>query len=128
MSDNRTREECLQDIKDAHARITQLVANDPWVYAIKRIWHGKIRYHTRVKGMGWRQLLATDLDHSALWLAASQVWAEETMDAMATDHRLRGTLTPSAEYEIVRIAKEALPHLPCWPSYKHLETFGGTPC
>lgn len=119
--DNRTREECLQDIKDAKARLWQLVANDPWVYAIKRIWKGETRYRTRVPGMGWRQLIATDLDHSGLWLSASRQWAEETMEAMAAD-RLQET-----EYSLVRIAKEALPHLPCWESYKHLETFGGTP-
>lgn len=120
--DNRSREDCLADIKDAKVRLKQLVANDPWVYGIKRTWKGETRYHTRVKGLGWRQLLATSLDHSALWLTSSRSWAEETREYMANDCVLRGAI-----YEIVRIAKEALPHLPCWGSYKHLETFGGTP-
>jgi hypothetical protein len=127
MPDNRTRDECLQDIEDAKARLTQLVANDPWVYAIKRTWKGEIRYHTRVKGMGWLQLLARDLDHPGLWLAACKYWAEEMMESMATDHLRTPGARPHGEYEIVRIAKEALPHLPCWGSYKHLIRFGGTP-
>jgi len=129
MSDNRSREECLQDIKDAKARITQLVALDPWVYAIKRTWKREVRYHTRVIGKGWQQLLATDLDHPSLWLAASKYWAEEMRESLATAHlRTPGARPPKdMTYELVRIAKEALPHLPCWGSYKHLERFGGTP-
>jgi hypothetical protein len=119
MSDNRTRKECLQDIDDARARLKQLIANDVWVYGIKSTRKGSTRYHTRVRGMGWRPR-ATDLDHSALWLTASRLRAEETMDAMVKDH-------PCGVLEIFRIAKDALPHLACWGSYKHLKTFGGTP-
>ena len=127
MPDNRTREECLQDIEDAKARITQLVVKDPWVYAIKRTWKGEVRYHTRVREKGWRQLLATDLDPPGLWLAASKYWVEEYMESLATAHLLIPGARPHGEYELVRISKEALPHLPCWGSYKHLIRFGGTP-
>jgi hypothetical protein len=121
MSDHRTREECLQDIEDARARLKQLRTLDIWVYAIKRTWKGETRYRTRVRGLGWRQVLALDLDHPALWLAASKHWAEDEMEAM-TKRAIKG-----ATYEIVRVAKSALPNLPCWPTYRHLEEFGGTP-
>jgi len=129
MPDNRTREECLQDIEDAKARITQIVVTDPWVYAIKRTWKGEVRYHTRVKGKGWRQLLATDLDHSGIWLAASKHWAEEYMECLATDHLCTPGARPLKDvgWEIVRILKETLPNHPCWGSYKHLVRYGGTP-
>jgi len=118
MSDLRTREECLKDIEDAHTRLSQLRQLDTWVYAIARTWKGGTRYHTRVPEMGWRQLLATDLNHSAIWLTASRHWAKEVMRCMATAHPLKG-----AKYEIIRVSKEALPHLPCWKYYKHREEF-----
>ena len=121
MSDNRTSEECLEALDNAYARLKQLRTEDPLVYGIKRTRTWETRYHTRVKGMGLWQVLATDLNHSALWLAASRPWAEEQMHAMATVNR-------GAVYEIIEIPKADVPNLPCWRTYSQYSEFGGTSC
>jgi hypothetical protein len=109
--DNLTREECQTVYERLLERGKQLRTADPLVYGVKRTWKSVTRYHTRVKGMGWRQLLASDLEHGALWLTAIRSVAEDNAKAMGKD---RSCVLKDAVWEVFEIPKVEAVKLPCY--------------
>lgn len=106
--DKLSREACQTVYEKLQARGRQLRAEDPLVYGIKRIYKGVVRYHTRVKGLGWRQLMATDLRHSNLWLTSLRENAEVNCTEMANVSSLKAT------WEVYELPKAEAVKLPCY--------------
>ncbi len=104
-----TREQCRSLIKQAKDRLRQLRVEDPMVYGIQRIFRGNRRYHTCVAGMGHRQLLATDMGHSALWLTSSREWAEHSKECFEQDHPKMGEI-----WSVFELPKTEAIKLPCY--------------
>lgn len=106
--DALNRDECKAIVERARARLRQLRIEHPVVYGIQRTFRGNTRYHTRVKGMGTRQCIATDLNHSALWLASSLEWAEFTVECF------RESDSWKADWEVFELLKVEAVKLPCF--------------
>ena len=107
--DYLSREDCKIVIDRARARLRQWRIADPMVYGIQRIYRGDRRYHTRVPGRGWRQLLATDMGHRALWLTPSREVAERQVECFENDHPLQ-----YAAWSVFEIPKTEAVKLPCY--------------
>ncbi len=112
--DKLTHAECQAVYNRLRDRGKQLRTEDPLVYGVRRVWKGTTKYHTRAPGMGWRQLLARDLEHSALWLCPRRKAAEDLVAAMTKD-----TCLKSALYEVFEIPKVKAVKLPCYKHHYH---------
>ena len=107
--DALSRQDCKVVIERARDRLRQLRIEDPMIYGIQQIFRGDRRYHTCVKGMGHRQLLATDMGHSALWLTSSREWAEFSKECFEKDHPKKGE-----EWSVFELPKTIAVTLPCY--------------
>lgn len=114
--DKLTRDECQEVYERIQARGRQLRTEDTKVYGVKRCSDSGIRYSTRVFGMGWRQMLATDTQHSALWLTTLRSQAQDRADAMNKEcpKRCKNTL-----WAIYAIFKTEAVKLPCYKHHYH---------
>lgn len=118
-----TRDECKQIIKACRGRLTDISAGDPVVYVIKRTSkRSGVRYRTNTVGMGWRQVLATDISHPDLWVASTRSWAQGVLDFYQKEPRY---IREGMIHEIVEVSKEEFKKLPCWDNYKKYKSFGG---
>jgi len=107
--DQLDRDECKKVITACRARLRQLRVEDPMVYGIQKIFRGDRRYHTRVKGMGHRQMLATDMGHSALWLTSSREWADFSKECFENDHPRKDEV-----WSVFELPKTEAVKLPCY--------------
>lgn len=120
--DKLTREECQTVHERVQARGRQLRKEDPLVYGVKRIWKDSVSYNTQVGGLGWRQVLATDLEHSELWLTTLRRVAEEKAAAMQKESPAHRS---GMVWEVFEIPKTDAIKLPCYRYYKQFEEFTG---
>lgn len=106
--DTLTKADCKVVIERARDRLRQLQIEDPMVYGIQRIFHGNRRYYTAVPMMGGRQLLATDMGHSALWLTSSCDLATQNKE------RFEKNPLPGEVWKVFKLPKSEAIQLPCY--------------
>lgn len=96
---------CKQILAAAKARLRAIRIADPMMYGIKRVGPGVPRYRTTVP-----EMLATDLNHSGLWLTTSREWAELYVEQY---HKgFKGFV-----FEVFEIPKTEVAKLPCARRY-----------
>ena len=104
-----TKADCKVVIERARDRLRQLRTEDPMVYGIQRIFRGDRRYHTRVPGIGHRQMLANCMGHTALWLTSSHEWATFSKECFEKDHPKMGEV-----WSVFELPKTEAIKLPCY--------------
>lgn len=106
--DRLSHAECKVVHDRVQARLSQMRTEDLLVYGIRRIFRDDRRYHTCVASEGWRQLLATDMGHSSLWLTARRATADSLCKALA------GGWPRNATWEVFELPKTVAAKLPCY--------------
>jgi hypothetical protein len=106
--DKLSHAECKVVHDRVQARLSQMRTGDLLVYGIKRTYRDEVRYYTCVDGKGWGQLLATDLEHTRLWLTSRRATADSLCKALA------GNWPRSSTYEVIEILKTDAINLPCY--------------
>jgi hypothetical protein len=106
--DTLSFDDCKAVHERVQARLSQMRAEDPMVYGVQRTYNGHTNYHTCVPGMGERQMLACDFNHSRLWLTSRRATAELAVKCFSKGDSWDGI------WQVFEIPKTVATKLPCY--------------